>query len=67
MRWGGRSIAATGFACSTPRFTSQQQKLDSVDCRDRIVLKHPAIALHSSFRFATLFELVLTKLLHEIH
>jgi hypothetical protein len=31
------------------------------------LLEHPAIALHPSFRFASLFELVLTKLLHEIH
>ena len=32
IRWGGRSITATGFAGRTPRFTSQRQKFDSKDC-----------------------------------
>ncbi len=36
-RWcGGRSNVATGLVASTSRFTSQAQKLDTVDCLTRI-------------------------------
>jgi hypothetical protein len=30
---------ATGFAERMPRFTSQLQRLESVDCRERMVLR----------------------------
>jgi hypothetical protein len=40
VRWSfGRSSFSTGFVGSRSRFTSHRQKLESVDCRTRMVLK----------------------------
>src|SRR5439155_14319642 len=41
---------ATGFATSTSRLTSQAQKLDSVDCRTRMVVSAKSVPAMSSIQ-----------------
>jgi hypothetical protein len=40
----GRSSFATGFSVRHSRLTSHRQRLESVDCRDRIVLRAKSVA-----------------------
>ncbi len=63
---------ATGLAVSTPRFTSQAQKLDRVDWRTRMVLEdhelleYPLVGLDASFCFPTLLTLKVAEVLDQL-